>query len=120
MHVSDVKRPDDIDRVFKALADPNRRRLLDLLRDDNGQSLGALCKRMAATRQAVTQHLAVLEAADLVVSYWHRREKLHFLNRFPIHKVAERWIRKFDATSPVVGGSQLARGPEQGPRHHRL
>jgi DNA-binding transcriptional ArsR family regulator len=86
----------DIDKVFKALADPGRRRLLDLLHQDNGQTLGALCEHMDMTRQAVTQHLQQLEAANLVAIVWQGREKLHYLNPVPLHEISERWIGKFE------------------------
>ncbi len=86
----------DLDKVFKALADPGRRRLLDRLFADNGQTLGQLCERMDMTRQAVTKHLKVLEAAGLVVTIWRGREKQHFLNPVPIHEIADRWIGKFE------------------------
>jgi len=86
----------DIDKVFKALADPGRRRLLDLLHRENGQTLTALCEHMDMTRQAVTQHLQLLEEANLVAIVWHGREKLHYLNPVPIHDIAERWIGKFE------------------------
>ena len=86
----------DIDRVFKALADPTRRRLLDLLHRDNGQTLTALCADMDMTRQAVTQHLQQLEDANLVAVVWQGREKLHYLNTVPLHEIAERWIGKFE------------------------
>jgi DNA-binding transcriptional ArsR family regulator len=86
----------DIDAVFKALADPARRRLLDLLHKENGRTLGSLCERMDMTRQGVTQHLALLEAANLVVVVWHGREKLHYLNPVPLFEVYERWIEKFE------------------------
>ncbi len=86
----------DMDKVFKALADPSRRQLLDALRARNGQTLGALCQRLAMTRQAVTQHLERLEDANLVATKWRGREKLHFLNPVPIHQIAERWIGKFE------------------------
>jgi DNA-binding transcriptional ArsR family regulator len=86
----------DIDRVFKALADPTRRRLLDLLHRDNGQALSALCEHMDMTRQAVTQHLRQLEEANLVAVVWQGREKLHYLNPVPLHEIHERWIRKFE------------------------
>lgn len=86
-----------MDAVFKALADPIRRRLLDRLRARNGQTLGELCEGLDMTRQAVTKHLAVLEGADLVAVQWRGREKLHFLNPVPIHGIAERWIAKFEA-----------------------
>jgi DNA-binding transcriptional ArsR family regulator len=86
----------DMDKVFKALADPGRRLLLDRLDADNGQTLGQLCEHLDMTRQAVTQHLAVLEASNLVATTWRGREKLHFLNPVPIHEIAERWIGKFE------------------------
>ena len=86
----------DADRVFKALADPTRRRLLDLLRRDNGQTLTALCAGMEMTRQAVTQHLQLLEEANLVAVVWQGREKLHYLNPVPLHEIAARWIGKFE------------------------
>ena len=84
------------DALFKALADRTRRRLLDRLRGHPGQSLGELCERMAITRQAVTQHLDVLEAAGLVTVRWRGREKLHFLNPVPLQRIYERWIAKFE------------------------
>ena len=89
---------DDVDRVFKALADPSRRQLLDLLREDNGQTLGALCEHLDMTRQAVTQHLGLLEVANLVAIVWRGREKLHYLNPVPLHDIYERWISKFERT----------------------
>lgn len=85
----------DLDKVFKALADPSRRLLLDQLYANNGQTLGELCAHLELTRQAVTKHLAVLEGANLVVVFWQGREKLHYLNPAPIHEIAERWIGKF-------------------------
>lgn len=85
-----------MDKVFKALADPGRRRLLDQLREENGQTLGALCEHMDMTRQAVTQHLALLEDANLVSSVRQGREKLHYINPVPIHEIYERWIAKFE------------------------
>jgi DNA-binding transcriptional ArsR family regulator len=85
-----------MDKVFKALADTNRRQLLDQLRADNGQTLGQLCEHLDMTRQAVTKHLVVLEQANLVVVIWRGREKLHYLNPVPIHEIAERWIGKFE------------------------
>jgi DNA-binding transcriptional ArsR family regulator len=86
----------DFDKVFKALADPGRRKLLDRLFEDNGQTLGQLCERMEMTRQAVTKHLKLLEEAALVVTIWRGREKLHYLNPVPIHEISERWIGKFE------------------------
>ncbi len=88
--------PGDRDLIFKALADPSRRHLLDMLYEQNGQTLGSLGAHLDMTRQAVTQHLGILEAADLVTTIWHGREKLHYLNPVPLHEVSERWIRKFE------------------------
>jgi DNA-binding transcriptional ArsR family regulator len=85
-----------MDRVFKALADGSRRQLLDLLHADQGQTLGALAGRLDMTRQAVSQHLALLEAADLVATVRRGREKLHYLNPVPIHEIHARWIAKFE------------------------
>jgi len=85
-----------MDEIFKALADPNRRTLLDRLYAHNGQTLGELCANLAMSRQAVTKHLAVLEAAHLVVSVWRGREKLHYLNPAPISEIHDRWIGKFE------------------------
>jgi DNA-binding transcriptional ArsR family regulator len=86
----------EVDKVFKALAAPERRLLLDRLRADNGQTLGELCQHMDMTRQAVTKHLKVLEEATLVATIRRGREKLHYLNPMPIHEIAERWIGKYE------------------------
>lgn len=86
----------DADKVFKALADPGRRRLLDLLHQENGQTLTALCVHMDMSRQAVTQHLQLLEEANLVAVVWQGREKLHYLNPVPLHEIYARWIGKFE------------------------
>jgi DNA-binding transcriptional ArsR family regulator len=86
----------DVDKVFKALAAPERRLLLDRLRADNGQTLGQLCEHLDMTRQSVTKHLKLLEQATLVVTIWRGREKLHYLNPMPIHEIAERWIDKYE------------------------
>ena len=86
----------DVDKVFKALADPTRRRLLDQLHRENGQTLSALCEHMDMTRQAVTQHLQLLEDANLVAVVWQGREKLHYLNPVPLHEIYARWIEKFE------------------------
>lgn len=83
--------------MFEALADDNRRALLDRLRKQNGQTLAELCEGQAITRQAVTKHLKVLEEANLVLSARRGREKLHYLNPVPIHAVAMRWLKQFDA-----------------------
>ena len=85
-----------MDAVFRALADPNRRQLLDSLHARNGQTLGELCGHMDMTRQAVTKHLAILEEANLIATAWRGREKLHFINPVPINEIAERWIGKFE------------------------
>ena len=92
---------DAMDAVFRALADASRRELLDRLRAENGQTLGQLCARLtksgaSMTRQAVSKHLAVLEAANLVATVKRGREKLHYLNPVPIHDIGERWIGKFE------------------------
>ena len=85
-----------MDAVFKALADPARRQLLDRLHARNGQALGSLCEGMEMSRQAVTKHLAILEEANLVATQRRGREKLHFLNPVPVNEIAERWIGKFE------------------------
>jgi DNA-binding transcriptional ArsR family regulator len=94
LHIDPV--PNDLDLVFKALADPTRRRLLDRLHGNNGQTLGELCGDLDMTRQAVTRHLGLLEGANLVVTVWRGREKLHYLNPEPIEAIAERWIGKYE------------------------
>ncbi len=86
----------DMDKVFKALADASRRRLLDRLHASDGLTLTALCSGHEMTRQAVSQHLALLIAADLVVVLKAGRERLHFLNPAPIHEISQRWIGKYE------------------------
>jgi DNA-binding transcriptional ArsR family regulator len=86
----------DTDALFKALADPSRRKLLDLLHASDGRTLNELCVNLDMTRQGVTQHLGVLEAANLVTTVWRGREKLHFLNPVPLQEIYERWIAKFE------------------------
>src|SRR5438552_18829359 len=85
-----------MDAVFRALADHSRRLLLDRLHQRNGQTLSELCSGLAMTRQAVTKHLVILEAANLVATVKRGREKLHFLNPIPINEIAERWIGKYE------------------------
>jgi DNA-binding transcriptional ArsR family regulator len=85
-----------MDLVFRALADPVRRQLLDSLHARNGQTLGELCDGHDMTRQAVTKHLVILEEANLVVTRKRGREKLHYLNPVPIHEIADRWIGKYE------------------------
>src|SRR5579862_1082902 len=86
----------DTDVLFKALADPSRRRLLDLLHAHDGRTLGDLCEHLDMSRQGVTQHLDLLEAANLVATVRCGREKLHFLNPVPLQEIYERWIAKFE------------------------
>jgi DNA-binding transcriptional ArsR family regulator len=86
----------DDDAVFRALADPTRRALLDRLRERNGQTLGELCGPLAMARQSATQHLGVLEAASLITTVRRGREKLHYLNPVPLWAIEERWIGKFE------------------------
>ena len=86
----------DEDKVFKALADPSRRKLLDLLHARNGQTLTELCEHLDMARQSATQHLDLLEAASLVTTRKRGREKLHFINPVPLHEIYERWVRKFE------------------------
>jgi uncharacterized protein YndB with AHSA1/START domain/DNA-binding transcriptional ArsR family regulator len=84
-----------VDEVFKALADPHRRELLDRLNQRNGQTLQELCADMQMARQSVTKHLTVLEAAGLVTTVRQGREKLHYLNAAPINDIADRWIGRY-------------------------
>ena len=90
-----AQRP-DTDALFKALADPSRRKLLDLLHAHDGRTLNELCEHLDMTRQGVTQHLDLLEAANLVATVRRGREKLHFLNPVPLQEIYERWIAKFE------------------------
>ena len=85
-----------MDAVFKALADESRRKLLDQLHQNNGQTLREMCEHLDMTRQAVTKHLLLLEEANLVVTVWRGREKLHYLNPVPLQEICERWIGKFE------------------------
>ena len=86
----------ELDAVFKALADPTRRLLLDRLRERNGQTLGELCEPLGMARQSATQHLDLLQKANLVTVVRRGRERLHYLNPVPIHEIEERWIASFD------------------------
>jgi uncharacterized protein YndB with AHSA1/START domain/DNA-binding transcriptional ArsR family regulator len=85
-----------IDGVFKALADPSRRKLLDSLNTRNGQTLRELCSELDIARQSVSKHLAILEAANLVTTVRRGREKLHYLNAAPINEIGERWITRYE------------------------
>lgn len=100
------------DDVFKALADPGRRRLLDKLHAQNGQTLGELCAHLDMSRQAVTKHLRLLEVAGLVVTTWQGREKLHYLNPVPLQQVYDRWIEKYER-SRLKALSDLKKGLEE-------
>ncbi|HTY59039.1 MAG TPA: metalloregulator ArsR/SmtB family transcription factor [Bacteroidota bacterium] len=86
----------NLDKVFKALANPTRRRLLDSLRARNGETLGSLCVDLDMSRQAVTQHLRCLEEANLVSTIRSGREKLHYLNPVPLQEIYNRWIEKYE------------------------
>jgi DNA-binding transcriptional ArsR family regulator len=86
-----------VDAVFKALADPSRRSLLDLLHQQNGQTLNQLCQHLRMTRQGITKHLAILINAKLVIPLWRGREKFHYLNPAPLKRISERWIDKHNA-----------------------
>jgi DNA-binding transcriptional ArsR family regulator len=92
----------DEEAVFKALADASRRRLLDRLHQQNGQTLGELCEGMKMTRQAVAKHLAILKKANLVSWKREGRERIHFINPVPIHEITERWISKFEVPRLVA------------------
>ena len=104
-----------MDAIFKALADPSRRKLLDELRQKNGQTLSELCEHLDMTRQAVTKHLVLLEKANLIAVVWRGREKLHYLNPMPLHEIYERWIGKYErhrlqALSDLKKGLESATG----------
>lgn len=106
-----------MDDVFKALADASRRKLLDELRERGGQTLGELCQHLDMTRQAVAKHLALLEAANLIVTLWRGREKLHYLNPVPLHEIYERWIAKYERHR-LQALSDLKKGLEQNKNTH--
>src|SRR3954454_8122123 len=86
-----------MDAVFKALADPSRRRMLDSLNERGGQNLSQLCEGLDMARQSVSKHLAVLEGANLVTTVRRGREKLHYLNAAPINDIQQRWINQYDS-----------------------
>lgn len=109
----------DRDAVFAALADEYRRQLLERLKRANGQTLARLCDGFPISRQAVTKHLSALEEANLILTERRGREKLHFLNPVPIHAIAMRWLRQFDAVKlealaaadGLKAGGPKAKGP---------
>jgi DNA-binding transcriptional ArsR family regulator len=86
---------DTLDAVFKALADPTRRLLLDRLRERGGQRLLDLCEHLSMSRQAVSKHVTILEAAGLVHTMRRGRDKLHYLNPVPINDIYLRWISHY-------------------------
>ena len=86
--------------------------MLDRLHTRNGQTLNELCEDLAMTRQAVTKHLVILEQANLVTTYRHGREKLHYLNPVPIHQIGARWIKKFEG-GKLAALSELKRQLEK-------
>lgn len=100
------------DRVFKALADPARRRLLDMLHERAGLTLGELCEGLDMRRQSVSQHLELLESAGLVTSVRDGRRKLHYLNPVPIHQIQTRWIWKFEE-SPLAALDSITTRAEE-------
>ena len=105
-----------MDAVFRALADPVRRRLLDRLHGRNGQTLSELSRGPRHDAPGGAKHLVLLEAANLVASQKRGREKLHFINPVPINDIAERWIGKFDAPR-LAALAELKRKLEEGKGH---
>src|SRR4051794_24268451 len=103
-----------MDEVFRALADPSRRQLLDSLNSRNGQTLRDLCAGLDMARQSVSKHLAVLEGANLVTTVRRGREKLHYLNAAPINEIGERWITGYER-GRVEALADLKRALEEGP-----
>src|SRR3954469_20316518 len=102
-----------MDEVFRALADPSRRQLLDSLNARNGQTLRELCAGLDMARQSVSKHLAVLEAANLITTVRRGREKLHYLNAAPINEIGERWITRYER-GRVEALADLKRALEDG------
>lgn len=98
--------------MFKALADSNRRSLLEELDKNNGQTLGELCRHLKMSRQAVTKHLAVLQTAGLIVTLWQGRFKHHYLNPAPFRQIAEDWIERYQRRIPLAL-SELEEGIER-------
>jgi DNA-binding transcriptional ArsR family regulator len=107
-----------MDKVFRALASRHRRAVLDALYEQGGQSLSELCANHRMSRQAMSRHVGVLEAAGLIIARWEGREKLHYLNPVPLRQLHDRWLRKFDAvTADLLIG--IKRGLERRPRLSR-
>jgi DNA-binding transcriptional ArsR family regulator len=88
-----------VNAVFRAIADPGRRELLDQLHIANGQTLTQLCQRLSMSRQAVSKHLGILARADLVIPLWRGREKLHYFNPIPLRRISEQWLDKYELSS---------------------
>jgi len=84
-----------MDEVFKALADRNRRKMLDRLFEEPGLTLSELIENVDMTRQSASRHVSILEGAELIVTHWSGREKLHYLNPVPVGEISERWLNKF-------------------------
>jgi uncharacterized protein YndB with AHSA1/START domain/DNA-binding transcriptional ArsR family regulator len=105
-----------MDEVFKALADPSRRKLLDSLNAKGGQTLSELCSVLDMARQSVSKHLAVLEGSNLVTTVWRGREKLHYLNAAPISEISDRWINRYHRrrVSALVGLKRALEDPSMG------
>ena len=99
------------DAIFKALANRERRMLLDQLLKSNGLTLHELCESLFMTRQAVSKHLRILQKANMIGVVWRGREKLHFLNPAPIQAIYDRWMKKYHAHY-IVALEQLKRNPE--------
>jgi uncharacterized protein YndB with AHSA1/START domain/DNA-binding transcriptional ArsR family regulator len=106
----------EMDGVFRALADRSRRRLLDSLNTQNGQTLRELCSGLEMARQSVSKHLAVLEETNLITTVRRGREKLHYLNAAPINEIAERWIAHYELER-VHALADLKRALEEATMH---
>src|SRR3954469_20378677 len=105
-----------MDEVFKALADPRRRTLLDSLNTNGGQTLSELCSVLDMARQSVSKHLAVLEEANVITTAWRGREKLHYLNAAPIAEISDRWINRYHRrrVSALAGLKRALEDPAMG------
>jgi uncharacterized protein YndB with AHSA1/START domain/DNA-binding transcriptional ArsR family regulator len=105
-----------MDEVFKALADPSRRKLLDSLNTKGGQTLSELCSVLDMARQSVSKHLAILEASNLITTVWRGREKLHYLNAAPISEMSDRWINRYHRrrVSALAGLKRALEDPSMG------
>ena len=91
-----------MDDVFKALADSNRRKMLDRLYREPGLTLSELIENVDMTRQSASRHVSVLEQAKLIVTHWSGREKLHYLNPLPVSEISERWLDKFSENKALA------------------